>query len=266
MLLTLDGRRIHYDLLGPEEAPVVCMAHALSADATIWAEQVPALLAAGWRVLRLDMRGHGGSDPLGEEADMVALASDVVAVLDALEIARVHFIGLSIGGMIGQTLGVRHRDRLHSLMLCCTAPTTIPGGWALWEERFATIRAAGSVEPLADATLERWVTDDFRARRPGRWQQIRDTVAATTPAGYIAGGLAIAHFDIRAALPGITTPTLCVWGDRDPGTPPEGNRLIHAAIPGARGHEFANARHTPMVEYPDAFNGVMLEWLGSLQA
>ena len=102
MLLPLDGRRLAYDLLGPQDAPTVCITHSLASDGGSWAEQVPALLQGGFRVLRLDMRGHGGSDPVAGDYTMAALADDVAAVLDALAIPRVHYIGLSIGGMIGQ--------------------------------------------------------------------------------------------------------------------------------------------------------------------
>src|ERR1700682_3286446 len=101
MLLPLDGRNIAYDVVGPESAPVVCMTHSLASDGGMWTEQVPPLLAAGFRVLRIDMRGHGGSGPVAGDYTMSALAADVAAVLDALAIARVHFIGLSIGGMLG---------------------------------------------------------------------------------------------------------------------------------------------------------------------
>jgi 3-oxoadipate enol-lactonase len=262
MLLSVADRHIHYDLLGPAEAPVVCLAHALSADSGLWAEQVPALLTRGWQVLRIDMRGHGGSsagDPVAY--DMAGLAADVIAVLDELEIARVHFAGLSIGGMIGQVLGLDYPNRLHSLMLCDTAATTIPGGKQTWDDRFAAISAAGSVQPLADATMDRWLTDGFRSRHPRRWAQIRATVAGTTPAGYVGGGSAILHFDVRERLAGLSVPTLVVWGDEDPGTPPAGNRLIAELVPGAERHAFSGARHVPMVEYPEQFQAVMLAWL-----
>lgn len=262
MLLALADRHIGFDLVGPAGGPVVCLAHALSADMGVWAEQVAPLLAAGWRVLRLDMRGHGGSTAgAGDAYAMAGLAGDVVAVLDFLGLEAVHFAGLSIGGMIGQTLALDHAHRLHSLMLCDTAPNTIPGGKALWDERFAAIAAAGSVEPLADATMDRWLTPAFRDADPGRWRQIRETVAATSVAGYVGGGTAILHFDARDRLPSVRTPTLVVWGDEDPGTPPAGNALIAGAIPGAARHVFAGARHVPMVEYPDAFARVMIEWL-----
>ncbi|HEY0958676.1 MAG TPA: alpha/beta fold hydrolase [Novosphingobium sp.] len=267
MLLPLGDRHIHYDLLGRQGASVVCLAHALSADTGIWAEQVPPLLAAGWRVLRLDMRGHGGSTPGEDEVyTMQGLAADVVAVLDDLGLDAVHFAGLSIGGMIGQVLAVEHPERLLSAMLCDTAPTTIPGGKATWDERFAAIAKAGSVEPLADATLQRWLTEDFQRANPARYREVWSSIALTSPQGYIGGGNAILHFDSRPHLASVKVPTFVVWGDQDPGTPPEGNQLIADLIPGAGSHVFRGARHVPMVEYPEDFSAVMLDWLMRLRS
>jgi 3-oxoadipate enol-lactonase len=263
MLANIDGRRICYDLLGSAEAPTVCLAHSLSADSGVWCEQVPALLAAGWRVLRLDMRGHGGSDVVDGRCDMEALAGDVIAMLDYLALERVHFVGLSIGGMIGQTLGIGHGGRLFSLMLSGTSPQAVPGGMPMWEARFAAIEAAGSLEPLADDTMRRWFTDAYRPRNPQRWQQLRNTVAATAPAGYRAGAEAIIAFDALSDLPSIRTPTLVVCGDDDPGTPAEGNRLIASRIPGAIYEEIAEARHIPMMQHPETFNRILLRWLAS---
>src|SRR5271154_2199659 len=111
MRLQLAGRNIAFDLVGPAGAPVVCMTHSLASDGGMWAEQVPALLAGGFRVLRIDMRGHGGSDAVAGPYTMSQLAGDVAAVLDALGFAKVHYIGLSIGGMIGQALALEHASR-----------------------------------------------------------------------------------------------------------------------------------------------------------
>ena len=264
MLARIGNRRVCYDFLGPDTGPVLCMAHTLSSDSGVWSEQVPVLLASGWRVLRIDMRGHGGSDPVPGDYTMSELARDVVAVLDFLSLEKVHFAGVSIGGMIGQVLGIEHPDRVLSLMLCGTSPNAVPGGMAMWQARFAAIEEAGSVEPLADDSMVRWFTDGFRPRRPDRWQQIRNTVANTTPEGYRGGAAAIIDFDVREKLPLIEAPTLVVCGDDDPGTPPAGNRLIADLVPGARYVEIANARHIPMMEHPETFNRIMMDWL-SLQ-
>ncbi|MBW8785470.1 MAG: alpha/beta fold hydrolase [Novosphingobium sp.] len=263
MLLNAGHGRLRYELIGPEAGPVACFLHCLSCDFGVWSEQVPPLLAAGWQVLRLDMRGHGGSDPGPGGFTMADLAADAVRVLDFLGFAKVHLIGLSIGGMIAQTFALNHRERLHSLMLCGTSPAGVPGGKEMWDERFAAMDEAGSLEPLADATMERWFTDAFKIRRPSRWGQIRETVVRTSLDGYRAGGLAIEGFDVAAQLPSITTPTLVVWGDGDTGTPPAGNRKIAELIPGARSIELDNARHVPNVEYPEVFNPILLDWLES---
>jgi 3-oxoadipate enol-lactonase len=263
MLIHAGNRRICYDFIGPEKAPVVCMAHSLSSDSGVWCEQLPALLTGGWRVLRIDMRGHGGSDPLPGDYTMSGLADDVALVLDFLEIDKVHFVGLSIGGMIGQSFALEHGQRLHSLMLSGTSPKAVPGGMAMWQRRFEAIRLAGSLEPIADDTMARWFTDAFRPRRPDRWLQIRSTVASTTPEGYIGGAAAIIAFDVLDRLHTVKAPTLVVCGDDDPGTPPEGNRRIASLIPGARYQEIAHARHIPMIEHPDIFNRILLEWLNS---
>src|SRR5262250_240879 len=108
MLLPLERRRLYYDVTGPENGPVVCMTHSLMSDSGMWAEQMPPLLQAGFRVLRVDMRGHGGSDPVAGSYTITALAGDVAQVLEALAMPRVHYIGLSIGGMIGQAFAIEH--------------------------------------------------------------------------------------------------------------------------------------------------------------
>ena len=261
MLLPLAGRRLYYDFAGPEDGPVVCITHSLASDGGSWAEQVPALLQAGFRVLRLDMRGHGGSDPVAGDYTMSELADDVAVALDALGLSRVHYIGLSIGGMIGQAVALEHADKLISAMWCDTLPASPKGAAELWAERMSTVRHANSLEPLADATVERWFTDAFRARNPARWRQIRDTVAATTPEGYLGCSAAIMSYDFVPRLPALRLPVLVVCGADDPGTPASENRLLAGLVPGARYEEIAGMRHFPNVEAPGPFNRLMLGWL-----
>ena len=262
MLLPLQGHCIAYDLVGPDNAPTVCITHSLASDGGSWAEQVPPLLQAGFRVLRIDMRGHGGSDPApGDHYSMKDLASDVAAVLDALSLPRVHYIGLSIGGMIGQAFALDHQQKLISTMWCDTLPSSPSGARAAWDERMGIVRKANSLEPIADPTMERWFTDAFKAKNPKRWRQIRDTVAATTPAGYLGCSSGILDFDFAARLPGVRVPTLVVCGENDPGTPTSENRRLAGLVSGARYEEIPGMRHFPNVEAPDAFNRIMLGWL-----
>ena len=261
MLLPFAGRRLYYDLVGPEDGPVVCFTHSLASDSGMWAEQMPPLLQAGFRILRLDMRGHGGSDPVAGDYTMKELAGDVAASLDALSLPRVHYIGLSIGGMIGQGFAIEHGAKLISALWSDTLPASPAGAAALWDERMNTVRRANSLEPLADSTIERWFTDAFMPRKPGRWKQIRDTVAATTPAGYLGCSAAIMNFNFTAQLPGLRVPTLVVCGAEDPGTPPSENRRLAGLVPGGRYEEIPNARHFPNVEHPNTFNRIMMGWL-----
>jgi 3-oxoadipate enol-lactonase len=263
MLLRLKDRSIAYDLVGREDAPLVCMTHSLASDGGMWTEQVPPLLSAGFRVLRIDMRGHGGSDPVSGDYSMRDLANDVASVLDGLSVDRAHFIGLSIGGMLGQAFALEHASRVISAMWCDTLPSTPAGSGDVWQQRVDTVRGANSLAPLADATIERWLTEPFKARNPGRYKQIRDTIIGTTPAGYLGCVAAIRNFDFVARLPSLQLPVLVVCGAEDAGTPPEANRQIAALVPGGRYQEIAGARHFPNVEHPDTFNRIMLDWLNA---
>jgi 3-oxoadipate enol-lactonase len=250
MHITLDGRRIYYDLTGPDQTSVVCFAHSAASDSGMWAEQLPALLAAGYRVLRLDMRGHGGSDPVPGDYTMEQLAQDVAAALEFLAITRVHLCGLSIGGMLGQAFAIRHAHKLLSQMLCNTTAQTPPEA----ADAIEAVTKARSLAPLADAIMERWFTDGYKPRNPGRWKQIRATIAATTAAASL-------NVDFVPQLPAVRVPTLVVCGAKDEGTPPAGNKKIAELIPGARYEEIADARHFTNVEHPDTFNRIMLGWL-----
>ena len=140
MLFASSTHRIHYDLVGPEAGPVVFFAHALVADGGMWAGQVPPLVRAGFQVLRMDMRGHGGSSAPDAHCSIMDLARDVIALLDHLSLPKVHFAGLSIGGVIGQTVAINFRDRLLSLILSDTTSASAPNHKTMWAERVASGR------------------------------------------------------------------------------------------------------------------------------
>jgi 3-oxoadipate enol-lactonase len=123
------------------------------------------------------------------------------------------------------------------------------------------VKKANSCAPLAGPTMERWFTDAYKPRSPGRWKQIHDTIAATTSAGYLGCAAAILNFDFTAKLPSLKVPALVVCGAMDEGMPPAGNKKIAELVPGARYEEIANARHFPNVEQADTFNKLMMDWL-----
>ena len=264
MLLHLDGRNLYYDLVGPGDGEVVCFGHSLASDSGMWAEQIPVLIAAGYRVLRVDMRGHGGSTAvLPGPYKMEEIADDTAAVIEALGIKQVHFIGLSIGGMYGQAMGFRHGAKIKSLILCDTRPAAPPGEAERRAPVLAAVREAKSLQPMADDAMVRWFTDSFKQQKPGRWKQIRDTLLGTSPEGYIGCAIAIQNFNFIAQDPGIKAPTLVARGSEDKGATREQSEHLVNLIPNAKYAEIAGGRHVCNVELPDKFNRMMMDWLNT---
>ena len=265
MRLERGPYRIAYELTGPAEGETVCFAHALAADSGMWAEAVSAVLGAGFRALCVDMRGHGESTAPPGDYTLHELADDIVAVLDAAGIATVHYLGLSIGGMIGEALAIHHPHRVASLMLCEAPPAALKKADAIWTPRVASVRAAKSCEPIADATMERWLTPAYAARHPERWRQIRDSVAATSPDGYCGCVAALSSFDFTRELPSLRVPALVLYGEDDKASSHEETERLAALIPGGRFIAFAGARHLPNVEDPERFNKILTDWLAGVR-
>jgi len=226
----------------------------------MWAEQVPQLLMAGFQVLRIDMRGHGGSDVPSEVATLEDLAHDVLSVLDGLRIDKAHYVGLSIGGMIGLTLALKSSGCFRSFLLADTAFTPV-GDKAVTSQRMRDVKAAGHLLDLVDGNMERRFGDEFRRTHPVRSAALRETLLATKIDGYLACTGAMQNFDYESQLSQITTPTLVICGSDDLSTTPEMNRKIARLIPGAEYSEIAGGRHFPNVEFPDQFNAILLDWL-----
>jgi 3-oxoadipate enol-lactonase len=260
MLIAHDGRLIHADLIGPRQR-VVCLVHSLAADMTMWAEQVPALLEAGFGVLRIELRGHGGSTASPGPYRMAGLGDDLAAVLRALALGPVDYVGLSLGGMSGQALALDHPGLLRSIVICDALPESLPDAAAIWGPRIAAARAAGSLAGLVEATMERWLTPEYRAANPARWAEIAATIAATPAEGYAGCAEAIADFSHVARLPGLAIPALVVCGEHDHAVPPAEGERIAALVPEGRFELVRGARHLPNVEKPAVFNALLLDWL-----
>lgn len=261
MLLRFGDRRIHYDLLGNASDPVVYLAHSLSADSGVWIDQVPLLLSMRFQVLRVDMRGHGGSSVVHGKCTMKDLASDVVMVLDKLAFKSVHFIGLSVGGMIGQCVAIEYPERLKTLIICNSQAATLKDAAEVYRARLAEVDKAGSLEPIADGSMERWYSPNFKARRPGAWRAVRDTIAATHPDGYRSVISAMVDFDYTPMLPQVAVPTLVAAGTDDERSPPSENRRIADLIPNCEYKEFPDARHASVSDNYPVFNSIMMQWL-----
>ena len=237
---------LHHSQAGPADGPALLLGGSLGTTLAMWRPQV-AELASSRRVVAFDHRGHGGSPvPPGPYA-IEDLARDVLALMDHLALERVAYCGLSIGGMVGMWLAANAPERLDRLVLLCTA-AHLPATADAYRERAALVRGAGTVEPVADAVVERWLTPGWAAAHPGERDRLRAMVAATPAEGYAGCCEAVAAMDLREELPQIAAPTLVVAGAQDPATPPEHGERIAAAISGARFETVSPAAHLASVE------------------
>jgi 3-oxoadipate enol-lactonase len=220
-------------------------------------------LGERFRTLRYDIRGHGRSEVPAGPYSMADLGSDLVALLDRLEIERASLCGLSIGGMISMWASAHAPERVERLVLCCTSAQLGPP--ESWYERAATVRADG-VGAVADAVLGRWFTPRFREARPEVLERMRATLAGTPREGYAGCCEAIAEMDLTPDLPAIAAPTLVIAGADDPSTPPEHGRRIAELIPGARFEVVAPAAHLATIERPDLTTAMILRFLSDEEA
>jgi 3-oxoadipate enol-lactonase len=253
-----NGIRVHYEMSGNEGRPVIMLSNSLGTNLAMWDAQMPEL-EGRWRVLRYDTRGHGRSAASDGPYTIEQLASDAIGLLDALAIERVHFCGLSMGGMIGQVLGARHGRRLLSLALCATA-CHMPQR-EIWDGRIRTAREQG-MAPLADGVVERWFTEAFRAGPRAEVERVREMILATPPHGYAGCCAAIRDMDLRDLIQGIEVPTLIVAGEKDPATPVEAARAIEERVRGSSLTVIAEAAHLVNIEQTSAFNRALSSFLG----
>lgn len=258
--IAIDGVGIAYSLEGPADAPAVVLSHSLMADRSMWDPQIPAL--SGYRVLRFDTRGHGASDAPEGAYSLEALADDAVGLMRALGIARAHWVGLSMGGMIGQTVALRHPEVLRSLVLADTSSGYPAEARGTWSERIEAARAGG-VAPLVEATIDRWFSPGFRERAPGEIEKVRTMIRRTPTAGYVGCCHAIAALDITPRLGSIGVPTLIIVGEDDPGTPVAMSRVMHEGIRGSELVILPGCRHLANIEDPAAFNAALAAFLGA---
>ena len=241
---------------GPAGAPVVMLSHSHFSSHRMWRPQIDAL-AARYRVVAYDTRGHGASEAPEGPYSLDDLAGDALGLIDALELDEVNFVGLSLGGMIGMTLALQAPDRLRSLLLCDTA-AEMPAG--MWDERIATARTQG-LEPLLEPTMARWFTPEFRASSPETVAWIRRIASNTTPAGYLGCAEAIKAMRLVPRLGDIRIPTRVIVGAQDPATPVAAAKVLEGRIPGADLVVIDAAAHLANLEQPDTFTAAMLAFL-----
>jgi 3-oxoadipate enol-lactonase len=262
MLIKANDIQINYKLSGRKNAPVVVLSHSLGSSLVMWDPQMEAL-EPDFQMLRYDTRGHGSSETSGGPYTLELLSDDAIGLLDALSIERVHFVGLSMGGMIGQCLALNHSDRLESLALCDTAAIIPEEAQSIWQERIDTVRGKG-VQALVEPTLERWFTPSFLRLNSPRVAVIRKQFLATPAEGYIGCLEAIRRLNFLDRLSEIRMPTLIIAGEDDPGTPAVACEAMHKRISNSRLVILPSARHLSNVEQPEAFNSALVSFLKDL--
>jgi 3-oxoadipate enol-lactonase len=257
-ILKSGEARIHYALEGQSGSPVLLFSNSLGANYSMWDGQAREFHKK-FRVLRYDTRGHGQSSATPGPYSIEQLAKDVVALLDALDLDRVHFCGLSMGGMIGMWLGVNAPERLNKLVLSNTGAKI--GTLETWNARIEAVRKNG-MKSIVSAVVERWFTPAFREKSPAILSNTHKMIEEANPDGYAACCAAIRDCDYREQVAAIRTPTLVISGAHDPATPPTDGRFLVQQIPGARYAEL-NAAHLSNIEDLDHFHKELAAFLNS---
>ncbi len=258
--ITANGISINYRLDGPAGAPVVMLSNSLMSNYTMWDDQIP-LLAETYRVLRYDQRGHGGTEVSAGFYSIEQLTTDAVALVEALGIAAVHFVGLSMGGFTGQLMAMDYPDKVRSLCLCDTACAMPPA--SLWQERIDMARRDG-IAALLPATLERWFTKAFRESGDQRLDKVREMILGTQVEGYIGCAGAIRDMDLCGRLAEITAPTRVIVGADDPACPPASAQALHEGIAGSTLVVLPDAAHLPNIEQTELFNEALHRFLAGV--
>ncbi|MFN9452943.1 MAG: 3-oxoadipate enol-lactonase [Gammaproteobacteria bacterium] len=262
-MLTLEiergAGRLRYAVSGRNHGQPLLLLHPLGADLEVWRQQLPEL-EQRFRVVRMDLRGHGGS-ALAEGAPapcaMTDLLDDACAVLDAQGIARAHWCGLSLGGAVALQAAVTAPQRVRRLVLADTAASFPPR--ERWDERIATVLAHG-MEPLVEPIVQRWFTAPFMAASPDAVDAVRAMLRATQPRGYAEACDALRGFDLAARLGEVRAPTLVIAGAQDVSTPPERAEELVDGIAGA-GLEVLDAAHLSNVEQAADFTTALVRFL-----
>jgi 3-oxoadipate enol-lactonase len=257
--LRLAEGELDYTLQGPAGKPVLVLSNSLGTNRHMWDSQVAAF-TEHFQVLRYDTRGHGQSLVSPGTYSIEQLGGDVLALLDALQLDKVHFCGLSMGGLIGQWLGINAGERLHKLVICNTAAKI--GTQDVWNPRIEMVLGQGeqAMVALRDASIARWFTPAFAEANPSETRRVTDMLAATSPQGYAANCAAVRDADFRGQLGAIKVPLLVIAGTEDAVTTPADARFIQSQVAGAEYAEFA-AAHLSNVEVGAPFGDRVIEFL-----
>jgi 3-oxoadipate enol-lactonase len=257
MNASVNGIDINYELSGKEGAPWLVLSHSLACSVRMWDPQVEAFKDR-FRIVNYDMRGHGATSAPQGPYTLEMLADDVLGLMKHLKIEKAAYCGLSIGGMIGQTLALKAPGSFTKMVLADTAHTQPPEAIKQWEERITIAKSKG-MGALVDSTMERWFTEPYRNKNSPDFQKIRELLLRTPVAGYVGCGQAIMKLNTTARLKDIKLPVLAITGEQDGAAP--GTKYIGEHVPGAKFVGIPQAAHIANIEQPEAFNRSLREFL-----
>jgi len=252
----LADAQIHYELSGPENATALVLSNSLGTTHRMWDPQVAAF-SRNFRLLRYDTRGHGQSSATPGPYTIDKSSWDVVQLLDFLGLDRVHFCGLSMGGMTGLFLGANAAHRFHKIVLCSTAAKI--GTPESWNARIDAVHKGG-MHAVAAGVVERWLTTAYRASHAAETATVLRMLEEANPEGYVANCAAVRDADLRQSLQNVSVSALVLSGTHDPATPPADGQLLAKQIPGASYVEL-NAAHLCNIEAQDDFNSRVVNFL-----
>jgi 3-oxoadipate enol-lactonase len=260
MDVNANGVRFNCEIGGKEGAPWITFSHALANNLTLWDDMVAAL-EGDFRILRYDHRGHGGSEAVPGPYTFPMIVADAIAIWDALGIEDSHWVGLSIGGMMGYGMAIHHGARIKSLVACDARPDAPPDYAAYFQYRIDTAREKG-MAGLVEPSIERWFTPEFRAKNPPILEKLREMIRTTNPVGHEGCCEALKTLGYGPDLHRIAVPTLVLGGAADKGAPPDVLADAAARIPGAEHRVLPGAGHITPMECPDALRAALLGWFG----
>ena len=252
--------RLHYEDSGGTAEPVV-LAHAIGMDHRMW-DDLASRLRLTHRVVRFDARGHGQSPVPPRPYSLGAMSADALALVDALGIDKAHWVGLSMGAMIGIAFALEHPDRLGRLVLANTTSSYGPEGRSMWQARARAVEQGG-LAAINDMVMSRYFSEEFRAAHADAVVQVSRRFLATPVEGYLGCCDAIADLDFTADLSRIHARTLVIAGAADAGTPPAMSQVIAERIPGAQMAVIAGAAHLSAVEKPADFAALVKGFLAA---
>ena len=257
---------LHYSVRAPRNGKVprhtVVLSHALGCDLTMW-DGLANLLAADCRVITYDHRGHGRSDAPAGLYTIADLADDAARLLGELDSSPVVWVGLSMGGMVGQEFALRYPALVAALVIANSTSRYPEAARETWQQRIDKVRAHG-IEVIADAVMERYFNDQFRTEHSATVARFRQRLTSTNVDGYIGCCHAVGTVDTTARLPQIGIPTLVIAGELDQGTPLAMSQTLIEKIPKSHLAVLKNASHLSAIEQPQAFAQAVTEFMLAL--